>query len=199
MLRFVLFLALLVILAPLLIEGVSLDALRGNPLDPTLDGSQLVVQTEDLEARFDRVGTFDESYMLFGGSDGEMKNSFGNVFVSGLAVRHAALIAQRYPDFYMCKSPGAAQAQRLVEDMAWIASDGSTRGTLRKALALYQKSLRSGGEQTCLAVSGERLMLGSVKHRDQGFDLTHEVGSGLRGTDFYLVTEAELAHCKSLL
>jgi hypothetical protein len=199
MLRLILFLALLAILAPLLIDGGSLDALGGNPLGPTLDGSQLVIQTDDLEARFDRVGTLDESYMLFGGTDGELQNSISNLFVSGLAVRHASLISKRYPDFYKCKSPGAAQAQRMIESMAWIASDGSTRGTLRKALDLHEKSLRSGGERTCLAVSGERLILGSVKHRGQGFDLTHQVGNGFRGTDFYLVTEAELADCKSLL
>jgi hypothetical protein len=199
MLRFVLFLALLAILAPLVIDGVSLDALGGNPLDPTLDGGQLLIHTRDLDVRFDRVGYLDESYMLFGGTDGEMQNSITNIIVSGLAVRHAALIAQRYPDFHKCKSPGAAQAQRLIESMAWIASDGSTRGTLREALALHEKSVRSGGERTCLAVSGERLMLGSAKHRDQNFDLTHQLGNGYRGTDFYLVTNAEISDCKSLL
>jgi hypothetical protein len=199
MLRFVLFLALLAILAPLLIDGVSLDALSGNPLDPTVEGSQVLIQTRDLDVRFDRVGELDESYMLFGGVDGELQNSISNVVVSGLAVRHAALIAQRYPDFHKCKSPGAAQAKRLLEPMAWIASDGSTRGTLRKALALHEKSVRSGGERTCLAVSGERLMLGSAKHRSQDFDLTGQLGDGYRGTDFYLVTDAELADCKSLL
>jgi hypothetical protein len=195
MLRLLIFIALMALLAPLVLNWPG----SGNPLAPSVEGREVVIQTDDLEVRFDRYGPVSETYMLFGGTDGEMKNSISNVFVSGLAIRHASFISQRYPKFYMCSSPGAAQAKQLIEDFALVAADGSTRDTLKKALALHDQSLASGGERTCLRFRGEQISLRSAKHREGGFDLTPQLSKGYRQTDFVLVSEAEVTDCKALL
>jgi hypothetical protein len=194
MLRLLLFIAFMALLAPLF-----LNLPGGNPLAPSVEGREIVIQTDDLEVRFERYGPVSEAYMLFGGLDGEMKNAISNVFVSGLAIRHASFIAQRYPKFYRCSSPGAAQAQQLVEDMALIAADGSTRDTLRRAVSAHEEALASGGERTCLSFRGEQISLRSAKHREGGFELTRELAKGYRETDFYFVTSAEISDCKALL
>jgi hypothetical protein len=195
MLRLLLFIAFMAILAPLFLNWPG----GGNPLAPSVGGREIVIQTDDLEVRFDRYGAVSETYMLFGGTDGEMKNSISNVFVSGLAIRHASFISQRYPKFYRCSSPGAAQAKRLIEDMALIAADGSTRNTLKRAIALHEDSVTSGGDRTCLRFRGEQISLRSAKHREGGFDLTPQLAKGYRQTDFFFVNDAEITDCKALL
>jgi hypothetical protein len=137
--------------------------------------------------------------MLFGGADGEMSNSVSDVVVAGLAIRHARFIAERYPKFHRCSSPGAAQAQRLVEHMALVAADGSTRRTLRKALAQHDDAVASGGERTCLRFRGEQISLRSASHREGGLDLTRQLVQGYRGTDFYYVSSAEITPCQPML
>jgi hypothetical protein len=195
MLRFLLFIAFMALLAPLVLNW----PVGGNPLAPSVEGRQIAIQTDDLEVRFDRYGPVSETYMLFGGSDGEMKNGISNVFVSGLAIRHAAFISQRYPKFYRCSSPGAAQAKQLIEDMALVAADGSTRNTLKKAVAAHEEAIASGGERTCLRFRGEQISLRSAKHREGGFDLTPQFKKGYRQTDFFFVVDAEVTDCKGLL
>jgi len=195
MLRLLLFIVFMAILAPLFLNWPG----GGNPLAPSVGGREIVIQTDDLEVRFDRYGAVSETYMLFGGTDAEMKNSISNVFVSGLAIRHASFISKRYPKFYRCSSPGAAQAKQLIENMAFIAADGSTRNTLKRAIALHEDSLASGGDRTCLRFRGEQISLRSAKHREGGFDLTRELTKGYRQTDFFFVNDAEIADCKALL
>jgi hypothetical protein len=196
MLRFLIFLALMALLAPLVLNW---PVGGGNPLAPSVQGREVVIQTDDLEVRFERLGPVSETYMLFGGTDGEMMNGISNVFVSGLAIRHAAFISQRYPKFYRCDSPGAAQAKQLVEDMALVAADGPTRSTLQEAVSAHEEALASGGERTCLRFRGEEISLRSARHREAGFDLTPQLKKGYRQTDFVFVVDAEVTDCKGLL
>lgn len=163
------------------------------------DGRQVVLETAQLEARFSRVGDLSESFMLFGGSVDRATNSLTHATLSGLAMRHARLIHQSYPDFHRCKSPGAAQAQRLVETMSLIGATRSARNGLADAVDLYGERLRSGGEQTCLAISGQHLTLDSVHLKEDGRDLTREVVPAFRGTRFTLAESVELNDCESLL
>ena len=195
MLRLLLFIAFMALLAPLFLNWPG----SGNPLAPSVEGREIVIQTDDLEVRFERQGPVSETYMLFGGTDGEMKNAISNVFVSGLAIRHASFIAQRYPKFYRCSSPGAAQAKQLIENMALVAADGPTRNTLKRAVAVHEESVASGGERTCLRFRGEQISLRSAKHREGGFDLTPQLAKGYRQTDFFFVSGAEISDCKALL
>jgi hypothetical protein len=193
--RVLLFIVFMALVAPLVLDW----SFGSNPLAPSIQGQELVIQTDDLEVRFHRYGAAADTYMLFGGMDGEMKNGISNVFVSGLAIRHASFISERYPKFYMCSSPGAAQAKQLIEDMALVAANGSIRKTLKKAVALHDKAVASGGERTCLRFRGERISLRSAKHREGGFDLTPQLAKGYRRTDFYFVSDAEISACKALL
>jgi hypothetical protein len=195
MLRLLLFIAFMALLAPLVLNW----PVGGNPLDPSVEGREIVLQTDDLEVRFERYGSVSETYMLFGGTNGEMRNSISNVFVSGLAIRHASFIAQRYPKFYRCSSPGAAQAKQLIENMALVAADGSTRNTLQEAVAVHDEAVATGGDRTCLQFRGEQISLRSAKHREGGFDLTPQLEKGYRQTDFFFVSDAEISDCKELL
>jgi hypothetical protein len=165
---------------------------------PRTDGRYLVVETDDLEFRFHRMGSFSESYMLFGGNK-LGRNSLAHAFLAGLPVTEARLIAQRYPDFHMCKSPGAKRAQRATKSMSVVGAGASVRRKLNKVVNLHEKRLRSGGERTCVSLSGAPLELDSVSLKADGSDVTRQVGSLYRRSSFFYAEQVEIADCQPLL
>ncbi len=166
---------------------------------PRVEGRQVVVETRDLEVRFTRGAAFSEAFMIFGGSHADMRNMVGDALLSTLAMRHASLIHQRYPDFHLCKSPGAAQAKRYIEAMQLIGSTRGTRRALREAVDVHAERLRAGGERTCISITGAALAFDSVSLKADGRDVSGDLGQALRMNPYYLAEEAELLDCATLL
>jgi hypothetical protein len=164
-----------------------------------MQGRQVVVETQDMEVRFTRGAAFSEAFMVFGGTNADMRNNVGDALLAALAMRHASLIHQRYPDFHRCKSPGAAQAQRYVESMNFIGSTRSARRAVREAVDLHAERIRGDGERTCISVAGAALSFDSMSLKRDGRDVTGEFGPALRLNPYYLAEEAELVDCAALL
>ncbi len=177
------------------VTGVVMEQGTG----PRLDGRTVHLQTEDFEFRFARSGPVSDAYMIFGGNNDQLRNSTTHATVAALEIEHARLISQSYPDFHMCKSPGAANAQRLIETVSFIGAGRSARKAVRKAVDLHDERVRSGGERTCLKVSGARLSVDSVKLRQNGEDITDELRGALEGTRLVLAEKAQIADCEALL
>ena len=174
-------------------------ALRGG--GARIDGSRVVVETADLEATFTKTLPLEESYMVFGGNADRHPNLLTDAFLAGLPMRDARMIYHDYPDFHMCKSPGAKQAQRLVQDLSFVAVDRAARKGLSKAIDLHEERLGGGpeAERTCVTVRGSLLEFNSVKVRENGHDLTAEFGPRLAQSSFALAESVEIADCPSLL
>lgn len=179
----------------LLIDKVGVNPFGG----PAVSGREVVVETQQLRARFSKLGAFSDSYMVFGGNADRATNSVSDAILATLAVRHAELISQTYPDFHMCSSPGAAQAQRLVEDMTFVAANRAARRALAEVVDLHGRRVRSGGERTCVSVSGVELVLDSVQLKHDGQDITHETAGAFERSNFYLAERVELPSCEALL
>jgi hypothetical protein len=166
---------------------------------PRVEGRQVLVETEDLEVHFTRGPAFSEAFMIFGGTNADMRNMVGDALLSTLAMRHASLIHQRYPDFHLCKSPGAAQAKRYVEAMNLIGTTRSARRAVREAIDVHAERIRGGGERTCISLAGAALFFESVSLKADGRDVTGDFGHALRTNPYYLAEEAELVDCAALL
>lgn len=175
--------------------GVIMDRGAG----PRVDGETVQVETEDLEFRFARSIPVQDAYMIFGGNNAQMRNSTTHATVAALRIDDARLIAERYPDFHMCKSQGAATAQRLIETVGFVGAGSAVRSTVRKVVDLHDERIQSGGERTCIQVSGARLSLDSVKVKENGEDITAQVRGPLAGTTLVLAEKAEIADCEALL
>ena len=178
---------------------VSEVALRGG--GARIDGSRVIVETTDLEATFTKTLALEESYMLFGGNHDRHPNLLTDAILAGLPMRDARMISHDYPDFHMCKSAGAKQAQRLVQDLSFVAADRAARKGLGRAIDLHKKRLGDGpqGERTCVTVRGSLLEFDSVKLREDDRDLTAEFGPHLARSSFALAESVEIADCSSLL
>ena len=164
-----------------------------------VEGRQVVVETQDLEVRFTRGAAFSEAFMIFGGTNADMRNNVSDALLSTLAMRHASLIHQRYPDFHLCKSPGAAQAKRYIEASNFIGTTRNARRAIREAVDVHAERIRGGGERTCISIAGAALSFDSVSLKEDGRDVTGDFGQALRLNPYYLAEEAELVDCAALL
>ena len=196
--RFVFFL-LLIFGAAMLVNrvGIQLPALGSTGVSES--GRDVLLETGDLDVRFTSHGTFGDEFMLFGGAEMRQRNAISHALVTGLAGGHARLIASRYPDFHLCKSPGARPAQELAESMNLVAATASARNAIGDALSLHEERVRSGGNRTCLRVAGKRLTLDEVRVRQTGDDMTGQVTQAFGDVDFYLAREAQIVDCQSVL
>ena len=163
------------------------------------EGRTVRLDTQDLEVRFFRLAPLSDSFMLFGGNATQVRNSFTHAIVAALGIEQARLISARYPDFHMCKSPGAANAQRLIQTLSFVGASSGTRRTLAKAVDVHMERVRNGGARTCLTISGAELALDSIRLKEDAADLTDQVRGKLDGTRLVLAESAKIVDCEPLL
>ena len=176
--------------------GVSLDP-RG--VGTQINGREVIRDAGQLEARFSMVGSLHETYMLFGGDAQQHRNSITHVIAAGLPILNARAISDIYPDFYMCKSPGAKQAMRHTQTLSFVAADRAALNTLIEAVDLFKERLGSGGERTCISVTGAPIRLESVHIVQNDADITRDVAPSLKETKLVLAQSVQIQDCQPLL
>jgi hypothetical protein len=157
------------------------------------------VETDDFKLRFSQQDAFSDSFMVFGGRSGDLKNNPIQVSFSVLTLDQARSIHRKYPDFHRCKSPGAPKAQRLIEDMSFVATDTRVRDILSEVVKLHEKRIGSGGNRTCMSVTGFEVELESVQDKKYGEDVTDQYSRHHRKDNFYIAEDAEVHDCQTLL
>ncbi|HEX9814909.1 MAG TPA: hypothetical protein VGB31_08195 [Myxococcota bacterium] len=176
--------------------GVSIDP-RG--IGTKIQGREVIVDADQLEARYSVVGSLHETYMLFGGDAQQRRNSITHVTAAGLPILNARSIAAVHPDFHLCKSPGAKQAMQHTQTLSFVAADRTALNTLVEALDLFEERLQSGGERTCISVTGAPISLESVKVVENGADLTRDVAGAVKQTRLVLAQSVQIQDCQPLL
>ena len=166
---------------------------------PNVTEDRVVVEAGQLDVHFKRGGrTFSNTYMIFGGMEMNHSNAFCKITLAGLDIRTARTIAAQYPDFYMCKSPGARLAQRAVQDFEIVPADSKVLKALKKSISMHKKSIEQGGDQVCVKLEGEVLRLTSVIARELNEDITSQLPPQVH-RDYYLVTSAKVINGKEAL
>ena len=167
--------------------------------DIQVDGRQVVLDAGDVQVHYRRLGAVNETYMLFGGDATLRKNSPTHASLAGLPIVSARAIASRHRDFHLCRSPGADDAKRLTESLAFVAENGSALAGLQEAHALFEERLRGDGERTCISVSGGQLLFDSAHLEHDGQNLTGTLAPMLSRTKIVLAERVEIEDCQALL
>lgn len=183
----------LLVLGAVIWFGFSLFGGSGPAV--TLSGERVDVATEDLDFRFAKGASFDETYMIFGGGQLDHPNAVTPVTLAGLSVRHAKPIYDRFPDFHRCASPGAEMAKSKVVQVDIVPADERALNQLVSSLGEFEDNLQNGGDRVCVRLSGADLSLESAVVREAG----ESVNGMFDTTQFNLVESAEQVDCKSAM
>jgi hypothetical protein len=178
---------------------LMMNYVSSNPLETRYENGQLVVRSDPVEARFYRVGPVQDSYMMFGALVSDKQGFVANVVISTIAQAQVSALAQRYPDFDRCSSPGASEAKSMVQSMNLIAASGSVRRVLVKAVKLHDERINESGERTCISLEGEELTMTSAHLWEHDMDVTQEYSQRDAMNGFYLVNEASIVDCSAIL
>lgn len=173
--------------------GVVENVVNCDPV--SREGDFVLEQEKDVTVRY-RVGApYSRTIMLFGGELVEEDNTLGNAYVFGLDKTDALMLAAKYPDFYLCSSPGGKEASNYIVPYDLVPASCAIYEQIIRALDTYDKSVTSGGDRTSLRLDGFQLELVSVTVDTTGEDITSQVSD----QDFHLVTKVEQLTGESVL
>jgi hypothetical protein len=159
-----------------------------------VDGELVLEHETHFTARFRAGEPYTKTLMLFGGEPVEEADIFGNAYVLGLDKADALTLAEQYPDFYLCSSPGGQAAADLVLAYDLVPASCEVYEQLVAALRQFDINRTAGGDRTSIRFEGAPLELESVIDAN-GQDVTDQVS----GQDFHLVTAVEQLTGESVL
>jgi hypothetical protein len=181
-----------VIVAGLVYAGLAVLFPRLTVVDT---GGRVVLTKGRIAEEFVRGDEFRGVFMVFGGNgERELWNEAGHAFLAGLTLADAQSLSARYPDFYMCASPGAARAKDAMVHMSLVAADALVRERIDRAIRDHDARIAAGGKRLCVTIAGHRLR--RLSHRIDGHDA---VVTELTPFTYVAVQRFDAQDCQPLL
>ena len=172
---------------------LGLSRLIENCETSSVGGEEVLVSIDGMDYHFQRAGHFSETYMVFGG--GDSTRTVDEISIFGIGLEKARAIHAKYPDFYKCKSPGAAEAQRAVLHLQIIPTNSEVSQLLKDAVKQHERNLGNDGDRIFVRLEGNVLKLSSAIIAEVNGDVTDQLPSQMRG-DYYLVDSVEVIEAK---
>ena len=173
---------------------------RENPISVELNTADMIKHTDDFDVRFTKQEPLADTFMIFGGHvDRKLTNSFSDYSLGALEIGEAALIRQQYPDFHLCKSPGAKLAQDKIRTLTLIMENPQVADVVADSIELHNERLEQGSERTCLELHGQSLEPASVVLREKKRDISTEILPKIHNMQYYLIDGAKVKDCLSLM
>lgn len=160
-----------------------------------VNGSDVVEKEKDFTAHYRAGAAYVKTVMLFGGERVEEDNKLSNAYIFALDQADAQMLAVKYPDFYLCTSPGGKEAAKYIIPYDLVPATCDVYKQLVAAFDTFHKNDRAGGDRTSLRLHGAPLTLETVTANATGQDVKSQVTS----QNFQLVTAVEQLTGESLL
>ena len=161
----------------------------------SIRGEEVIVSLRQIDVHFKRGRDFSGTYMVFGGSDSGRADTISRIWISGIKLNKAISIYKRYPDFYKCKSPGAAVAKNALLSLHIIPADSEVLNILKNAISQFEKNFKNKGDRIFVKLEGEVLKMTKAIIRKVNGDVTDQLPSQMR-RDRYLVKSVEIVEAK---
>jgi hypothetical protein len=155
--------------------------------DVEVDGDLVIEREAGFTARYRAGEPYTKTVMLFGGESVEAENALSNAYIFGLDKVDALRLAEEYPDFYLCSSPGGKAASEFILSYDLVPANCEIFQQIVDALRVYNQNVLSNGDRTSLRFDGAPLTLESVIDEASGADVTEQV----KNKSFHLVTAVE--------
>jgi hypothetical protein len=188
------------IIAALLIVAAIFTWFGQN--DVTVETTEMgtVKYTDDFKVYLTQTENIVESFMIFGGHlDKKLHNSISDYSFGALEINEAAAIKRNYPNFHLCKSPGATIAQRKIQTLSLIAENQEASDILEDTVALHDERLYEGGARVCVELRGYQVEPTTILLKENDMDISNDIIPSLRNMAFYLISGAEIRECQTIM
>jgi hypothetical protein len=181
--------SLLAIVAVL--AAIAILADWGQEYTVVVENNELYVEAGDFKGYFELGKPFSETYIVFGIQQMDPKYIFNNFWLSGIPIEDARPLYTVYPDFYKCKSPGAARATKLTRDMNIISADSSVTDALNEAISAFHNSHRGDGDRVAVVLEGVKLKMTAAIDRDRDDNMLNRLPKDYR-ENYFLVESVKI-------
>jgi hypothetical protein len=165
--KVVLLLLAVFILGPLVVRYVL-----KNPLDPSVDGNEVVVESQEYEVHFTRAGPLSGTYLVVNAESEDWSAQPVNALLSVVPLHEASDYLRAYPEFHLYGEQSNAQIAGIGRPLSLIAASRLVYGGVRGLVDLYGSRNAGHGERLCVTVSGDTLQLASVQGLEDRQDHT---------------------------
>jgi hypothetical protein len=162
------------------------------------EDNELYVEAGDVDAYFELLDEFSETYVLWIAKRETHEAAFNEFFLDGISMADLRPIYRAYPDFFMCKSPGAPRAQKAMQPMNIIAADSSVLEALNAAVSEFNNSPGEGIDRVAVYLEGVRLEMTAAIVRKADKDILDRLPQQSR-SNYFLVEYAEMVDAQAAL
>lgn len=191
---------MILIVVLLLVAGhFAVRYLRTNPLDPVVQGGEVVVETNEYEVHFAREGPAGGVYMVESARSEDWTNQPQNASLSVIDFATARAYLGAYPDFRRYGSPSGLDLGNVSSKLALVAANRVAYGDLRNVLDLFEERAAKSGERICVNISGESLALASAVSLDGRGDHTEMFRNQSDGRQAVFADHIQVDDCSALV
>lgn len=187
------------LLAVFVLGNLVVRYVRTNPLDPTLEGTQVVVESQDFRVRFDRNGPVSGTYFVESATSEDWTSQPLNARLMVHGQQTGLEYLRSYPDFHSYGSESDARFASMATPLSLIASGRKAYGDLHALLESHAQRAANNGERLCVTLSGDALSVASAESLEDGHDTTPTVAHGNDGDPVVYVEKLAVVECKELL
>ena len=162
------------------------------------EDNELYVEAGEFDVYFELLEEFSDTYMLFGGNRETHKEAFNEFSLAAGSMQDLRPIYREHPDFYMCKSPGAPRAQKVVQSMHIIAADSSVLEALNEVVSEYKNSIGKRDDHVAVYLEGVKLEMTAAIIRRADEDMLDRLPQPSR-SEYFLVEYAEIVDAQAAL
>jgi hypothetical protein len=173
--------------------GMAASARRCESV--AVDGDVVIEHEKDFTARYKIGEPYTKTVMLFGGEPVNADNVLSNAYIIGLDKMDALALAQMYPDFYLCSSPGGQAAAANIISYDILPASCDVHDRLVAALHQYDVNAAAGKDRTSIRFEGAPLQLESVTANATGEDVSDQASD----QNFQVMTSIEQLTGESVL
>jgi hypothetical protein len=188
------------LLVALMVAGhFAVRYLRTNPLSPTLEGGQLVVETSEHVVRFALDGPVEGTYLVAKLQSDDFGDAPVNATFSAVGFAATRQYLSAHPENSGYGSISEIQIANFAEPIALIAANRIAYGELRGLVDLYQSRVEEHGKWLCLTVTGEALGVDSAESSVSGADATSLFVKRADSTRLLMAKHLQVDDCAELL
>jgi hypothetical protein len=186
------------LLAAVVVGHFGIRYVRGNPLEPRLEGGEVAVVSRDQAARFERDGAIGGTYFVSDVESTDWSSEPVNLRLRAIAPDLAREYMRGYPDFHLYGSESSARLAGSAEAIGVIAANRWTYGDLRALLELHEARESQRGERLCVTLHGDALHLVGARDTDDDHDSTKMVEDMVSGISLVYADRLDVADCSAL-
>lgn len=163
---------MLLLLAVFILGPLVVRYVLKNPLDPSVDGNEVVVESEDYRVHFTRGGPVSGTYLLVNAESEDWTAQPVNAQLQVVPLSEASDYLRAYPEFHLYGEQSNAQIAGIARPLSIVAASRYTYSGVRGLVDLYGSRNAGHGERLCLTLAGDTLQLASVQGLDDQQDHT---------------------------